>query len=191
MSHLFIGKKLRLAAVQADDADTVQQWSTDATLLRRLQFMPVRPFDANEAHTSYMGGGHGPHHTHFRLRTLADNRLVGYVVLYDIYWNLQTANVGIAIGSAHDRGQGYGRDGLQLILRYAFNELNLHRVGLTVLARNTAARALYRSVGFSEEGIIRDSDYRDGVRDNDVMMGILVHEWRQHNPDYHRIHEGE
>lgn len=185
MTNLFVGQKVRLAAVHPSDTETVQQWSMDAEFLRRIQFTPVRPFDTNEAQTSYMGGGHGQHHTHFRLRTLSDDRLVGYVVLYDIYWNLQTASVGIAIGSAHDRGHGYGRDGLQLILRYAFNELNLYRVALTVLERNTAARALYRSVGFVEEGVMRGSDYRDGVRGNDVLMGILAHEWRTQNPAYH------
>ena len=191
MEQLFTGKLVRLAAVAASDTDTVMRWSTDAALLRRLQLAPVRPFDDNEARTSYMGGGHGHTYTHFRLRTLSDDRLVGYVVLYDIYWNLQSANIGIAIGDPADRGCGSGRDGMQLMLRYAFNELNLYRVGLTVLERNQAARRMYERVGFVTEGVMRGSDYRDGVRGNDVMMSILVDEWRQRNPDYHRIYATE
>lgn len=182
MQNLFHGTHVRLAAATPDDLPIVAQWSTDAEFLRRLQFTPVRPFNQHDASESYLGGGHGHTHTHFRLRTLADDRLVGYVVLYDIYWNLQTANVGIAIGDPAHRGKGYGRDGMQLILRYAFNELNLHRVGLTVLERNHAARHVYESVGFVVEGILRDTDYRDGIRGNDVQMSILAHEWRARNP---------
>ena len=156
----------------------VQTWTHDSAFLRSLQFHAVRPLNAADIDASYLGGSSGQTHTHFRLRTLSDDRLVGYVVLYDIYPNLQTANMGIAIGSGTDRGKGYGRDGIELLLRYAFDELNLYRVGLTVLERNTAARALYRRVGFVEEGILRGTDFRDGVRGNDVQMSILLPEYR-------------
>jgi hypothetical protein len=182
MTNLFHGNLVRLAATTPEDLPIVASWSNDAEFLRRLQLAPARPLNQSEAAESYLGGGHGHNHTHFRLRTLADDRLVGYVVLYDIYWNLQIANVGIAIGNPTDRGKGYGRDGMQLILRYAFNELNLHRVGLTVLERNHAARHLYESVGFVVEGILRDNDFRDGVRGNDIQMSILAHEWQARNP---------
>jgi RimJ/RimL family protein N-acetyltransferase len=182
MTNLFHGTHVRLAAPTPDDIPIVAGWSNDAEFLRRLQFGPARPLNHSEAADSYLGGGHGHNHTHFRLRTLADDRLVGYVVLYDIYWNLQTANVGIAIGAIADRGKGYGRDGMQLILRYAFNELNLHRIGLTVLERNHAARHMYESIGFVVEGVLRDTDFRDGVRGNDIQMSILAPEWRTRNP---------
>lgn len=182
MSNLFHGTHVRLAATSPDDMPIVSGWSNDSEFLRRLQLAPARPLSHQEAAESYLGGGHGHNHTHFRLRTLVDDRLVGYVVLYDIYWNLQTANVGIAIGNPADRGKGYGRDGMQLILRYAFNELNLHRVGLTVLERNLAARRMYESVGFVVEGILRDTDYRDGIRGNDIQMSILSNEWHARNP---------
>jgi RimJ/RimL family protein N-acetyltransferase len=52
-------------------------------------------------------------------------------------------------------------------------------VALTVLARNTAARRMYEAAGFHVEGIMRDNDFRDGVRGDDIMMSILAPEWRQ------------
>lgn len=176
---LFDGQLVRLAAATPADFVTVAQWSTDADFLRRQQFLPARPLNEQEIAESHWGGGHSHNSTHFRLRTLSDDRLVGFVVLYDIYWNLQTAMVGIAIGNRTDRGKGYGRDGMALILRYAFDELNLYRVGLTVLERNHEARRLYTAVGFQPEGILRASDYRDGVRGNDIVMSILAPEWHQ------------
>ena len=177
--NLFVGRTVRLAAPDTSDNVVVRRWSDDADFLRRLQLSYVRPFHLDEIPQTYLGGSSGSNHIHFRLRTLTDDRLVGYVVLYDIYWNLQVASVGIAIGDAADRGRGYGRDGMELILRYAFNELNLYRVALTVLARNTAARRMYEAAGFQHEGIMRANDFRDGVRGDDVMMSILAPEWRQ------------
>lgn len=64
-------------------------------------------------------------------------------------------------------------------MRYAFNELNLYRLGLTVLERNTPARALYTRCGFVHEGTLRASDFRDGVRGNDIQMSILAPEYRE------------
>lgn len=180
--NLFHGRMLRLAAPDASDHAVVRRWSDDAEFLRRLQLNYVRPFSIDEIPQTYLGGSSGSNFLHFRLRTLADDRLVGYVVLYDIYWNLQVANVGIAIGDPADRGRGYGRDGMELLLRYAFHELNLHRIALTVLARNTSAKQLYERVGFQVEGIMRDNDFRDGVRGDDVMMSILAPEWRARPP---------
>ncbi len=180
--NLFRGRMLRLAAPDASDHAVVRHWSDDAEFLRRLQLNYVRPFSIDEIPQTYLGGSSGSNYIHFRLRTLVDDRLVGYVVLYDIYWNLQVASMGIAIGDPADRGRGYGRDGMELILRYAFHELNLHRVALTVLARNTSARQLYERVGFQVEGIMRDNDFRDGVRGDDVMMSILAPEWRARPP---------
>lgn len=177
--NLFYGRMLRLAAPDASDIAIVQRWSHDADFLRRLQLNHARPFSLDEIPHTYLGGSSGTNHIHFRLRTRSDDRLVGYVVLYDIYWNLQVASVGIAIGDLADRGHGYGRDGMELILRYAFNELNLHRVALTVLARNTAARRMYEAAGFHVEGVMRDNDFRDGIRGDDIMMSILAPEWRQ------------
>jgi RimJ/RimL family protein N-acetyltransferase len=178
-NSLFTGRLVRLAATTPDDLATVAQWSTDADFLRRLKNQPVRPLNQQEVSESFLAGGHGHNSTHLRLRTLSDDRLVGYVVLYDIYWNLQTAMLGIAIGNSTDRGKGYGRDGLELMLRYAFDELNLYRVGLTVLERNQSAYRLYSSVGFQHEGTLRAADYRDGKRENELIMGILAPEWRQ------------
>ena len=179
MTHnLFVGNLLILSAPEPADIPIVSGWTGDSEFLRRLQLSHVRPLNQADAEASYLGGSSGTNHLHFRLRTRTERRLVGYVVLYDIYWNLQIANLGIAIGDAADHGKGYGRDGMELILRYAFDELNLYRIGLTVLERNTAARALYARTGFVHEGTLRANDYRDGVRGNDIQMSVLAPEYR-------------
>jgi RimJ/RimL family protein N-acetyltransferase len=179
MTHnLFVGNLLILSAPEPADIPIVSGWTGDSEFLRRLQLSHVRPLNQTDAEASYLGGSSGTNHLHFRLRTRPERRLVGYVALYDIYWNLQIANLGIAIGDPADHGKGYGRDGLELILHYAFDELNLYRIGLTVLERNTAARALYARTGFVHEGTLRANDYRDGVRGNDIQMSMLAPEYR-------------
>jgi len=75
-------------------------------------------------------------------------------------------------------GRGMGRQLLAEILGIVFNEVGAHRLFLDVVEDNARARHLYRSFGFSEEGIMREATQRDGVWLSLVLMSILDHEYR-------------
>ena len=49
-------------------------------------------------------------------------------------------------------------------MAYGFNELNLYRLQLTVLAYNTRAVGMYEKLGFTREGVLRAFGERDGRR---------------------------
>jgi RimJ/RimL family protein N-acetyltransferase len=66
-----------------------------------------------------------------------------------------------------------------LILRFAFHELNLHRVQLTVFEYNARAIALYERLGFRREGTYRETLLRDGKRFDMYLYGMLSHEWAE------------
>ena len=83
----------------------------------------------------------------------------------------------MGIGPAELRGQGLGTEALQLLLQFAFEELNLRRVGLTVLAYNERAIKTYQAAGFVEEGVIREAAERDGSRYDLLIYGLLRDEW--------------
>src|SRR2546427_797596 len=66
-----------------------------------------------------------------------------------------------------------GRDALTALIRYLFHDLDLHRVGLSVVSFNDRAIAMYKAVGFEVEGIERDGvGTEDGFVD-DVKMAIV------------------
>ncbi len=109
---------------------------------------------------------------------VADNEHVGNVVLDHIDETLKKARLHIYIGAASARGRGVGQKAVHLALSLAFDELKLHKVWLTVHARNTIAIAAYANVGFQVEGIHRDEFMLGRERVNEVYMGILATEWR-------------
>jgi RimJ/RimL family protein N-acetyltransferase len=74
--------------------------------------------------------------------------------------------------------EGYGSEAMRLTLNYAFNELNLHRVGLDVLDYNARALHVYEKLGFVHEGAKRQFGRRDGRRYDLVLMGMLRDEWK-------------
>ncbi len=75
------------------------------------------------------------------------------------------------------RGRGYGREAISLVVSYVFatppQGLGLHRLSLEVLAINPRARMLYESLGFVQEGVLRDAG-RDGEHWCDVVVMSLL-----------------
>lgn len=67
------------------------------------------------------------------------------------------------------KGRGHGRTGVRLVLRYCFEVARCHRVWLNVALDNRRAEALYRRLGFVEEGIARES-----VRKGDGYASMRV-----------------
>ncbi|HSJ56839.1 MAG TPA: GNAT family protein, partial [Anaerolineae bacterium] len=119
-----------------------------------------------------------PSTVEFRIYTLDDDRLIGFVALHSLEWNNRAARLVIGIGEPEYRGRGYGSDALRLVLRYAFRELNLERVGLNVNGNNARAIRAYEKVGFRHEGAMRRALRRDGQWQDRIIMGILYDEWK-------------
>ena len=72
---------------------------------------------------------------------------------------------------------GLGRKTILLVLARAFSDHRAHRVWLDVKPHNTRARHLYSTLGFIEEGILRDALLDDGRYESLIVMSMLKPEW--------------
>lgn len=101
------------------------------------------------------------------------DRAVGHVGLYEIDHRIRTAEFAIMLGDKSAWGKGLGRACTEFAVRYGFEQLNLNRVSLQVLATNTRARGLYESIGFVVEGTLRQAQFKDGAYVDVILMSIL------------------
>lgn len=113
---------------------------------------------------------------------LSDGELVGHLMLYGTDPKDRCGTVSIMIGPPFQR-QGFGHDALDILVRYAFTELGLHRLELQVNAFNPGGLALYRGLGFVEEGHRRSAIYRNGAWHDHILMGLLADEWLRRSRD--------
>ena len=181
-ADLFTGDLVRLTAEEPEVvARASTRWSRNSAYQRFLDTEPAQLWSAEQFQKwaekdietkSIQGIG-------FNIRTLEDDRLIGFVAVVAIQWHHGDAWVGIGIGESDDWGKGYGTDAMRIIQRYAFSELNLHRLSLGVFSYNQRAIRSYVKAGFKHEGYNRESVNRDGKRGNDLYMGILHSEWEQ------------
>lgn len=103
--------------------------------------------------------------------------IIGIAFLHSIDANDKRAKYAVSIYNEENWNKGYGQEITQCVLKYAFHELKLHKVELRVLQYNKRAIASYKNNGFVQEGILRENAFINNTWHNDIIMGILCHEF--------------
>jgi RimJ/RimL family protein N-acetyltransferase len=164
------GKKTALAAIRSSDYDLLYKWINDPDLMRWLT--PYRPVDPGSFSNWFNNIGRDGSII-FGIRCFPDDRLIGTILFTAINNINRSAEVAIKIGSSEDRGQGYGHEALSLAVQFAWDDLNLNRLALTVYHDNEPAIQAYRAAGFEQEGRLRRAVHVKGAWKDLLIMSIL------------------
>lgn len=184
MKDILKGKLVQLAAVDPEEVGKhFADWNRDSEFKRLLDTDAPRLHSAKtvKAWLEKELEKTGNTMYWFTIRAAADNQLLGDINLDVVGWNARDAYAGLGIGPRDFWGKGYGTEAMNLILQYAFTEVNLRRVTLTVFEYNLRAIRSYEKAGFRVEGRLRGTILREGKRWDVLYMGILRDEWRQHH----------
>ena len=178
---LFYGERVRLTALRADDAPTLARWYEDGEFARLFDARPAYP-KTDHAITKWLDATErDPNAFALAIRLLYSDDMIGYVEISDIQWTHRCGWLTIGIGNPTHRNKGFGTEAIRLTLRFAFHELNLHRLQLTVFSYNEAALHLYERLGFTREGALREFLFREGKRYDMIFYGLLASEWEAQN----------
>ncbi len=173
---VFTGKLVRLEPAEPElTGDLFTQWGSDSEYLRLMDSDPLRrrtPKQNREWLEKNIDK-----FSMWIIRTLEDDRPIGQIGLDGLNWAARNVWVGIGVGERDYWGKGYGSDAMRIMIRYAFHELNLNRINLTVFEYNLRAIKSYEKLGFKEEGRERQWLNRAGRRWDMLYMGLLRREW--------------
>lgn len=106
-----------------------------------------------------------------------DSTPIGTIGLHSIDREARKAEIGYWIAPEHHE-RGYGTEATELLVGYGFDQFGLHRIAARVFEFNDASRRLLESVGFTEEGVHRDTEFIDGQYQDTYWYGLLEDEWR-------------
>lgn len=165
------GTKVALGPLHPEDFAPLFRWANDVDAARLNG--PYRPADWPSHKDWCETIGRDASKVIFAIRRIGNPAIIGYVQIVNIHAVNRSADIGIRIGDAADRGQGYGSEALQLALLYCWNHLNLNRVALSAFKDNGRAVELYCRAGFRKEGQLRRAVYVNGKWIDVILMAIL------------------
>ena len=182
MNDIYKGELVRLSAMDADEVGKAfSNWDRDSEFVRYLNSGVARPVSQKQekewVEKDLQEQSINEHF--FSIRRLADDCLLGIIDLYVYNWLARDMFVGVGIGEREFWGKGYGTDVMKVVLCYAFTEINLNRVTLTVFEYNPRAIRSYEKAGFRHEGRMRSLLNKEGKRWDMLFMGILREEWTE------------
>ncbi|MEH6936917.1 GNAT family protein [Bacillus sp. JJ664] len=75
-------------------------------------------------------------------------------------------------------GHGYASEAVKAICTYAFDQLNLNRIGAIVYPENIPSQKLLEKLGFVNEGLLREYLIQDEIAHSTISYSILRNEWK-------------
>jgi|ADurb_Oil_01_Slu_FD_contig_31_1906344_length_2126_multi_3_in_0_out_0_2 RimJ/RimL family protein N-acetyltransferase len=102
-----------------------------------------------------------------------NNKLIGIASLQNINLINRSASLGLLIGDVESRKGGYFLEAFIKTIRFGFLQIGLNRIALEVSLKNKRLVQTYRNFGFVEEGLIRESIYKNGEFTSMAVFSIL------------------
>ncbi len=172
-----VGQRIYLRPVEPADADVLAACNNDPQV--RVSFFTHTP---TSVHLQTERAKHfyepGSDYIPLGICIAADESLIGVTALHRVDLVSHAAVFSICISDTAHWGHGYAKEATNLMLRYGFDVLNLHRIQLHVWAGNPAGIAIYEHCGFQREGLLREAMCHNGEYCDFLVMGILEGEWR-------------
>ncbi|MFF1445528.1 GNAT family N-acetyltransferase [Streptomyces sp. NPDC058295] len=114
----------------------------------------------------------------FSVVELEGGTLIGTAALWGIDNHNRAAHIGLGLLPSA-RGKGYGTDVVAVLCHYGFVVRGLQRLQIETLSDNAAMLRSAERNGFVREGVLRSSAWVMGEFLDEVLLGLLVQDWKQ------------
>lgn len=88
------------------------------------------------------------------------------------------AEIGYAIYKEERKNKGYMKEGVKAILDFGFTEMGLNRVEALIGRNNIPSIKLVKSLGFTEEAVLREHYCKNGIIEDSLCFSLLKREYQ-------------
>jgi len=159
-----------LWTLEKQDLGEHYRWANNDNL-RRLSGGYPRPRSTHDVEAWYQSVVSAVTREIFSVKTQTAQH-VGWAQFSFLNYVSGSAEVGIVIDEQYWR-QGYGHDSLVALIKYAFEDLRLHRLSAEILAINLPSKNLFEKVGFRQEGTKKEAYFTSGRFLDVEIFGLL------------------
>ncbi len=162
------GERCYLSPISLEDAELYTKWLNDLEITQYLNISVLNvSLQGEKEALQRLAKEHN-----YAVVDNKSNNLIGNCGLHNWDKINQTAEIGIFIGDKEYLGKGYGTEAMTLLIRFAFDYLNIQSILLRVFSYNERAKACYGKVGFREIGVWKESRVQKGKRHDTIFMEI-------------------
>lgn len=173
---MICGKLICLRAIENKDLQLIVEWRNKPDIY--INFYEHEPLSLAMQEKWFENFLQRTDEKFWIAETLVDRIPIGTIALVDIDWRNRKAEIGrVLIASPDYRSGGYGKELLNLVIKYAFEHLNMNRLYLEVYEHNKTAVNFYRKAGFTQEGCYRKHIFSQGDYRDVLVFSILKNEY--------------
>ncbi|MET8639326.1 GNAT family protein [Streptomyces sp. NPDC004680] len=172
------GNKVGLRARYEDDIPVLRtELYDDVVNSSRAESGPWRPITPGSKDSRFVVDDKDQRLVPFSVVELDRGTLVGTAALWGIDHHNRSAHIGLGLRPS-SRGKGYGTDVVAVLCHYGFVVRGLQRLQIETLSDNAAMLRSAKRNGFVREGVLRSSAWVMGEFLDQVLLGLLVQEWK-------------
>jgi RimJ/RimL family protein N-acetyltransferase len=172
---LLRGEKVTLRPARENDAEHFVRWFADMEVTR---FLARRMAISLQQELEFLKTIGESKDDVWWVIDVADQP-VGATGIHGINWLDANGSTGIVIGEKGAWGKGYATEAMRLRTRYAFRELNLHKLMTEVDAENDASRKALERNGYRTVGVRREQTFREGKWHDRWVAEVLRADWEK------------
>ena len=165
-----IGKNIILRAIEERDCEFLRKMINDPETEKDVVGWSF-PVSSAEQMTWFNNNCHSKND--IRLIIEHNEVAIGLVSITNIDWKNRKAENGIKLFGNNIKGKGFGTETIRLIMKYAFEELQLNRLYSTILFTNIPSQKLYKKCGWKIEGTLRKSVFKNNKYIDELQVGVL------------------
>ena len=173
------GPQVRLRPPRPADLMTLFGWYNDPETVAPFDRFTVDSFEEFEAAVRTAPADPRSLAPRFVVERRADGRVLGFVGHYQSHPVLTLTDVWYVLGERTERGKGFGREAVGLLVDYLFHDLHVVRVGATCDTANAPSYKLLERLGFRREGTLRSALFHHSAWHDVAVYGVTRSEWEE------------
>lgn len=172
-----MNEQVLVRPLEVDDLPRVKEWLNSPDISRIMGYLPVLSNHEQlmwyegikKLRTSYV----------FAICVRETGEHIGNIGLGMIDYMSRHGMLNIFIAAPQHRGKGRGQAAVCYLLDFAFNRLNLNKVYLQTSPSFVEAIRMYKRLGFTAEGAMRQHYYCDGNYSDKLLFSMLRSEFEK------------
>ena len=102
-----------------------------------------------------------------------DDKAIGLIDLFEFDAKNHRAGIGIVIQNEIEKGNGYGKEALQLLINFSFKKLQLHQLFANIDVNNKPSLQLFTTFGFQKIGVKKDWNFINNQYQDEAVFQLI------------------